>query len=288
MNGGSDSNSTERAAMSEMPNIAGPSLWWRQAGAIGGMELRRILGTRRILPALALALLPPAAIATTGLFADNQPTLATAKGSFATIYSRLLLGACLFFGCALVFTQLFRGEILRRSLHFHFLSPVRREVLAAAKYGAGVLATWMLFGTATVLSFLMIYLPLGSAWLLDDFAAGPAFGQLLGYLGTTMLACVGYGAVFLLFGVLFRNPILPTAALLGWETLHFLLPATLQATSVRFHLKGLAPVPAVEPTPVFSVLATSPAAWVSVLTLAAIALTALVAAATRLRRLDVA
>lgn len=273
---------------SEPPSLAGPALWRRQAAAIAGMEIRRALGSRRALPALALAVLPAAAMAASGLFADGEPTLATAKTSFAAIFGRLLLGACLFFGCALVFTQLFRGEILRQSLHFYFLSPVRREVLAIAKYAAGLLATSALFGTATVLAFLLIYLPLGSAWLLDDFTAGRALGQLLGYVGTTTLGCVGYGALFLLFGVLFRNPILPTAALLGWEALHFLLPAALQTASVRFHLKGLAPVPAAESAPMFGVLATPPAGWVSVLALLAVAALALAAAMARLRRLEIA
>ena len=99
---------------------------------------------------------------------------------------------------------------------------------------------------------------------------------------------MAYGALFLLFGVLFRNPILPAAALLGWEALHFLLPAALQTASVRFHLVGLAPLPAAESTQMFGVLATPPAPWVSVLTLLAIAVLALAAAMARLRRLEIA
>ena len=94
--------------------------------------------------------------------------------------------------------------------------------------------------------------------------------------------------MFLLFGVLFRNPILPAAALLGWEALHFLLPAALQTASVRFHLKGLAPATGAESTAVFGVLATPPAAWISVLTLLAVAAVALTVAAARLRRLEIA
>lgn len=269
-----------------MSSMSAAAPWWRQVRTVAAMELGRVLGSRRVLPALALALLPAAAMAADGLFAENTPTLAAAKTSFAAIFSRLLLGACLFFGCALVFTQLFRGEILRQSLHFYFLSPLRREVLAVAKYAAGLLATGTLFGGAAVLSFLLVYLPLDSAWLLDDFATGPAFGQLLACFGTTLLGCVGYGALFLLFGVLFRNPILPTAALLGWESLHFLLPEALQAASVRFHLKGLTPLPIVEPE-VFGVLATRSPAWVSVLTLLTAAALALTAAAARLRRLEI-
>ena len=32
------------------------------------------------------------------------------------------------------------------------------------------------------------------------------------YLGITVLACIGYGAVFLTLGLFFRNPMLPAAA----------------------------------------------------------------------------
>ena len=264
---------------------SGPALWWRQMRTVMAIELGRMLGGRRMLPLLALAALPAVAMAASGLFAEDGASLAAAKASFATIFSRLLLGACLFFGCALIFTQLIRGEILRQSLHFYFLSPMRREILAVAKYAAGVLATWALFGGATVVSFLLIYLPGGSAWLLDDFA-GTAFPQLLGYVGTTMLGCVSYGALFLIFGLVFRNPILPTVALLGWEGLHFLLPAALQMASVRFHLKNLAPMLA-ESSDLSQTLATAPAAWISVLTLLALAAVGRIAAAALLRRLEI-
>ena len=278
----------KRADSQSTPNVtSGPALWWRQLRTVMAIELGRMLGGRRVLPLLpllALAALPAVAMAASGLFAEDA-SLAAAKASFATIFSRLLLGACLFFGCALIFTQLIRGEILRQSLHFYFLSPMRRRILAVAKYAAGVLATWALFGGATVVSFLLIYLPGGSAWLLDDFA-GPAFPQLLAYVSTTMIGCVSYGALFLLFGVAFRNPILPTVALLGWEGLHFLLPAALQMASVRFHLKNLAPMLA-ESSDLPQTLATAPAAWISVLTLLALAAVGRMAAAALLRRLEI-
>ena len=47
--------------------------------------------------------------------------------------------------------NLFRGEILDRSLHFYFLAPIRREVLMAGKFLAGLLATCTIFVTSEVL-----------------------------------------------------------------------------------------------------------------------------------------
>ena len=41
--------------------------------------------------------------------------------------------------------------------------------------------------------------------------------HLASYLGIILLACFGYGAVFLLFGMLFKNPIIPSGIVLGLE-----------------------------------------------------------------------
>ena len=62
------------------------------------------------------------------------------------------------------------------------------------------------------------------------------------YLGVTVLACVGYGAFFLVAGMLFRNPILPAAAILIWEGINPFLPAVLKQFSVIYYLKSLCPV----------------------------------------------
>ena len=276
------------ADLPPIPDTAGWASRWRQLCTVAAIELRRMIGLGRTLPALALAALPVVATAADGLLADGDKTVAMAKAGYASTFSTLVLGAGVFFGCALLFTRLFRGEILSQSLHFYFLSPLRREILAAGKYAAGVLASWALFGGAAAFSFLAIYLPLGSAWLLDDFANGPALGELLAYVGTTMLGCVSYGALFLLFGTMFRNPILPVAALLGWEGLHFLLPAKMQLASVRFHLQALSPTSAADAAELFGVLAAPPATAVSIATLLTVAAVALLGTMARLRRLETA
>ncbi len=40
--------------------------------------------------------------------------------------------------------NLFRGDIVDRSLHFYFLSPVRREVLVVGKYLSGLVTSIVL------------------------------------------------------------------------------------------------------------------------------------------------
>ena len=66
--------------------------------------------------------------------------------------------------------------------------------------------------------------------------------QIAAYLGVTVLACIGYGSFFLVAGMLFRNPILPTAIILIWEAINPFLPALLKQFSVIYYLKALCPV----------------------------------------------
>ena len=50
----------------------------------------------------------------------------------------------------------FRAEVLERTPHYYFMSPVRRAVLAVSKYLAGLIAAIVYFVGSVVLSFLFI------------------------------------------------------------------------------------------------------------------------------------
>ena len=47
---------------------------------------------------------------------------------FATVFQFFYLRLAIFFGCVGVFMNLFRGELIDKSLHFYLLAPIRREV----------------------------------------------------------------------------------------------------------------------------------------------------------------
>ena len=57
---------------------------------------------------------------------------------FAGMFMFYYLRAGIFFGCMGIFANLFRGEMLEKTLHYYFLTPMRREVLVAGKYLAGL------------------------------------------------------------------------------------------------------------------------------------------------------
>jgi hypothetical protein len=161
---------------------------------------------------------------------------------FAGVFQFFFLRLAVFFGCLGIFMNLFRGEILDRSLHFYFLAPIRREVLTAGKFLAGLLATCVIFVTSELLqtvAFLWHFSPTArDLYLYHNHGLEDA----LIYFGVTVLACIGYGGFFLVAGMLFRNPILPTAGILIWEAANPFLPAVLKQFSVIYYLKALCPV----------------------------------------------
>lgn len=161
---------------------------------------------------------------------------------FAGVFQFFFLRLAIFFGCLGIFMNLFRGEVLDRSLHFYFLSPARREVLMAGKFLAGFLATCTIFVTSEILQTLAFL------WHFNPHTRDLYLYHHHGlehaaiYVGVTVLACIGYGAFFLVAGMLFRNPIIPAAAILIWEFINPFLPVLLKQFSVIYYLKALCPV----------------------------------------------
>jgi ABC-type transport system involved in multi-copper enzyme maturation permease subunit len=241
------------------------SLWTRQTLAIMRLEIRKnFLGRRALLLYLAagfplfllsmLALFPPQT--------DEMQNFSQLTQVYAAVYGGLILRTLVFFGCAWVFMNLFRGEVVDRSLHYYFLAPVRREVLLVGKYLSGLVATMVLFIITTVGTVLIFFFGILPNEASRHFFEGPGAGHLLAYAGVTILACIGYGAVFLLLGLFFRNPIVPGLVLYGWEWINFLLPPLLKKISVIHYLQSLVPVPMSEGP--FAVLAEPTPAWISV------------------------
>ncbi len=175
---------------------------------------------------------------------------------FATSFQFYFLRLAIFFGCVGVFVNLFRGEMLDKSLHFYLLTPMRREVLLTGKYFAGLLATVVIFTSSTALQWFAMLWQFDRS-VIADFLASTGGAQIWAYLGVTALACVGYGSIFLVIGLLFKNPIVPAAIILLWESINPFLPAALKKISMIFYLQSLSPVNAARDgnmPPLFSLL----------------------------------
>jgi ABC-type transport system involved in multi-copper enzyme maturation permease subunit len=264
------------------------NLWLRQIAAIMRLELKKnFFGKRAILIYLLtllpiglfllIAVIPPAA--REWLDFNSYPKI------FSVIYNGFILRTVCFFGCAWIFMNLFRGEIVDRSLHYYFLSSVHREVLVAGKYLSGLVTSAVLFVGVTILSMLLMFFPHFYSASMRFFFEGPGMSHLLTYAGITLLACIGYGAFFIVVGLFVRNPIIPALVLYGWESINFLLPPLLKKISVVHYLNSLMPVPlSVGP---FGVVADPTPAYISVPGLLIVTAIVLIAAGTRIRRMEI-
>ena len=261
------------------------SLWLRQTGAIFSLETSKNFFGRRAILIYLLALLPIFMLGMLALVTIPTRNFVNLSMIYAWIYAGLILRTVVFFGCAWIFMNLFRGELVDRSLHYYFLSPVRREVLVVGKYLSGVVASVVLFVTSTIISMLLLYFPHFYSESSRYFFDGPGMGQLLTYAGVTILACIGYGAFFLFIGLFFRNPIIPALVLYAWEWINFLLPPLLKKISVIHYLNSLVPIPVSEGP--FAVVAEPTAAWIAIPGLVLITILVLIAAGYRIRHLEI-
>jgi ABC-type transport system involved in multi-copper enzyme maturation permease subunit len=210
-----------------------------QVRAVVRGELRRGLSPWRNLWLFALALAPVVLIAMHGAH-DRDHRLEEETLVLSGVMQVFYVRCGIFFGCLGVFVRLFRGEIAERTLHYAFLAPIRREALVVGKFVAGSIVAIALFGTGMAGSFAALYghFPEGRAFALH----GPGLGHLGLYLLIAVLACLGYGAVFLVLSLVFRNPIVPAVVFLLWEGVNGILPVWLKRVSVTFYLKPLFPV----------------------------------------------
>jgi ABC-type transport system involved in multi-copper enzyme maturation permease subunit len=212
---------------------------------------------------------------------------------FAGVFQFFFLRLAVFFGCLGIFMNLFRGEVLDRSLHFYFLAPIRREVLMVGKFLAGLAATCTIFVVSELLQNVAFL------WNLSPSARdlylyhNHGLENAAAYLGVTLLACLGYGAFFLVAGMLFRNPIIPTVLILMWESANPFLPVLLKQFSVIYYLKALCPVNIPAPLgmpPLLAFLISNPdpiSAPVAIAGLLIVAMIALYASSLQVRRMEI-
>src|ERR1700750_3355829 len=97
---------------------------------------------------------------------------------FAGVFQFFFLRLAIFFGCLGIFMNLFRGEVLDRSLHFYFLAPIRREVLVVGKYLSGIIAALVIFTTSTILQWIAMYAHFSSTLVFSYLRDGNGWHHL--------------------------------------------------------------------------------------------------------------
>lgn len=273
----------------DMSAGGGSSLVVHQLVALMRLEVRKTFLSRRALPVYLLACLPlmlgAIGIAGNLIMGAREMNVGASQTIFAHFYLNGVLMVVVFFGSAGIFMNLFRGDVIDRSLHYYFLSPIRREVLVAGKLLAGLIGSALLFGAVTFLGYLLLLISADPYHAGQVLATEGVFGQGFGYVYVTVLACLGYGAIFLLLGLFLRNPLISAVVLWGWESINFLLPPVLQQVSVIHYLKGLTPMPVSEGP--FAFVGESPSPVFSGLCLLLLVAVAVTLASVRVRRMEI-
>jgi ABC-type transport system involved in multi-copper enzyme maturation permease subunit len=238
------------------------NLWLHQMQAVLRLELKKTFFARRGLWIYILAFLPAlmfGAHSVSCMSFGESCNFGQDTDVFATTFQLFYLRLAIFFGCLGIFMNLFRGEVLDKSLHFYFLAPIRREVLLAGKFAAGLIASIVIFSTSVLVQLALLYAPFDRITMQDYLLRGNGLSHVAAYVGVTALACAGYGSVFLAAGILIRNPIVPAAAALVWESANVFLPPLLQKFSVIYYLKSLCPIGVLpDVPPPFSMLIVNP------------------------------
>lgn len=104
------------------------NLWLRQIIAIMRIDLRKTFFAKRGLWIYLLAFSPEIPMF---FHHPNNSELGQDVQIYAGIFQFFYLRVAIFFGCVGIFSNLFRGEMMDKSLHYYLLAPVRREVLVA-------------------------------------------------------------------------------------------------------------------------------------------------------------
>lgn len=275
---------------------AGSSDWarWRtQAWTIIRGELRKNFISRRGIWIYLLALAPAALVWTHSIVAmqrsQSRHDMTTDTTIMAALFQYFFLRPAMFFGCVGIFTYLFRGELVEKSLHYYFMAPVRREVLVISKYIAGAVTACFFFGGSILLTLAGMYAHFPTFAIREWLLNGPGLFQVFSYLSVTVLGCLAWGSVFVWMGIRWRNPIVPSVVFLMWESLNLFLPAVLRNFSILHYLQSLTPVeaPARGPGVILGRTADPVPVWIAVLCLAGITAFMLFLSARQLKRTEI-
>jgi ABC-type transport system involved in multi-copper enzyme maturation permease subunit len=227
---------------------------------VARLFFRVSLGSRRILW-LALVLLIPVAMAVYWRIAEGGDGTAFFSEMTVNVFLQFFaLGLPLYLGVSAV-----RDEIEDKTIVYLFARPLHRAVVLGGK----IFSVALVVSFALALILAVVYAVVVSADGLGQL--GTQLPRLLLHAGVLAVAAVVYTALFSLFGVLLRKPML-LAILIGfmWEAVVSNLPGAFPRLTLLYYLKsllGLGPeargmmsllIPPIDPAPfatAFSVLA---------------------------------
>lgn len=187
------------------------------------------LGTRRIFW-IGMLMLVPIGLSVYWRIAEDGDGLRFFIEMTVNVFLQFLaVGLPLYLGVSAV-----RDEIEDKTIVYLFARPVHRAVVLAGKIVSVALVVSVVLNFTLALVYLVVVSADGGA------ALGTGLGRLLLHLGVLTGAVVVYTALFALFGVLWRRPmILALLFGLGWEGIVSNLPGAFPHLTLMYYLKSL-------------------------------------------------
>jgi len=252
------------------------------------LEFKRCWRGRRFAGVFALAIAPLGILALPAAYFFSMPRMGVqVPGALPIGYTQFFqvfwLHLAIFFSCATVFSQLFRSEVQEKTLHYYFMAPIRREMVVVAKYLAGLSLVGTLFLTTSIATYYLYFSPTrgGRNWAFSRIGTQ----HLFNYLSVVVLACVAYGALFMLIGLIFRNPMIPAIFVLLLESFGYVLPPIFQRVTVALYLQRFIPLTVAHGP--FAIMIEPPSATTSIVVLAVVSATIIWLSTVILRRTQI-
>ena len=217
----------------------------RQMHACAGLAMRRYAGTRFMLTAVLLAALPLLLIVIMTVsmrLRQHVPTPAEQDQIFQFLLRTMYLHFVVFFVAIHNGFAIARQDLDDRTLHYILLQPIPRWAVVVSRVIAFAVISGALILGSVWLTYAIWKIGLaGPGGLVRDLL-GESRGlvRLLRESGVLMLAMIGYGAIGMLVGSIFKSAV-PVAMVWLWEGLLAFLPQALKELTLAHYLQSLLP-----------------------------------------------
>lgn len=215
-------------------DVTRPVPFLRAARAVFGLALDGMLWSRRSVLMIVLLAFPALlALAFRVFVAARVPPNISGFDLYGLVVAVYYVGnilplVALFFATALV-----ADEVEGRTITYLLTRPVRRGAILLGKFAAYVATTSILCLPAVVVTFFLLATTRG-------WEAMSAYApDLLRDLGVVVLALLAYGALFALFGVVMRRPVIPGLLFIFVWELMSRLPGHLPRFTLAAYLRSL-------------------------------------------------
>jgi ABC-2 type transport system permease protein len=191
------------------------------------MTIKRLLFSRKTIVLLFLCALP---------ILISIYWLTTETGNGYTFFSDLVFLTYLFFIVVIISllygVSLFNDDITDKTITYLISRPVDRFELVIYKYIGYLFSAIVVVIPPLVLTFLIVAAKAGDI--------GGHIGLLSTYIGVFVLAIIGYGAIFMFFGLLFKRPLLISFIFMFvWEEFFASIPLLINKITLRHYLESI-------------------------------------------------